>query len=355
MNDAVLNADGPESLLSDLVGKGSLSDGLLSVVPIASASAVSEFAASDRIFGTSSSDILVGTQSNNTIFAGGGSDAVSVGGGNNIIFATDTRSRGSFENDYISLGAGQDSVVLGDERGSFYIEDGWQDSAYIAGFKLEEDRLFLHGDRALYTVESTATGSWILFGDRSDTAIAFLENVQNFSLQGDSVAFLPETQPADAPPAPPAPEDSPENDPEDASAEALVQSLSFYLQLGVPEFRQVAGGIGDDSLVGSNASDQILGFGGRDYAFGGGGADVFVLGSFGGAYYTQSGWEDSIYIDDFTVGEDQLQLSGSIGQYSTEATDTGLWLYSEGDAIAFFNGIQSLDLTSAQYRDLSAT
>jgi len=351
MNNVVSTA-ASESFLGDLLGEGSLSDGLLSVMPTALELTPLEFAPANRIFGTQRNDLLQGTQENNTILAGGGSDAIVVGSGSNIIFTSDTRNRGRFENDYLRLGVGQDSVVLGDDRGSFYIAGGWQDSVYIEGFELGEDRLVLHGDRTLYTTESTDAGSWLLFGNRGDTAIAFLAGVQDFDIGSDSVSFLPEAKPVAAPGAP----DPVESEPSDEdTTDDVVRALNFYLQLGVPEFREVAGGIGDDSLVGGREADQLIGFGGQDYAFGGGGADLFVLGDFGGAYYTQSGWSDSVYIDDFTVGEDQLQLSGSIAQYSTEATETGLWLYAQGDAIAYFNGLQSLDLATAQYRNLAAS
>ena len=117
---------------------------------------------------------------------------------------------------------------------------------------------------------------------------------------------------------------------------------------------EIAGRAEAGAFINAEEADQLIGFGGRDYAFGGAGTDLFVLGDFNGAYYARSGWEDSAYIDDFTAGEDQLQLHGSASDYSTEATETGLWLYANGDAIAFFKGIGFLDFSAVQYRNSTA-
>ena len=349
MNNATSNdLSAPASLLTDLVDDQPFSSSVSTVVLDTSL-----FPISERIFGTESADYIQDTSANNTIFAGGGDDAILTSAGNNIIYTVNIRNRGGFENDYLNLGSGQDTVVLGDALGSYYITDGWQDNVYIEDFEVGEDRLVLHGDRDLYTVQSTDSGAWLLFGDNSETAIAFLKNVQDFDLNSSSVSFLQGAQlePIAEPALDPVEDSAPTQSVEEATDE-VVESLNFYLQLGVPKYREVVGGIGDDLLVGGADSDQLIGFGGRDYAFGGGGADLFVLGDFSRAFYTLSGWDDSVYIDDFTAGEDQLQLHGSASQYSTEVTQTGLWLYAEGDAIAFFNGVQSLDLSAAQYREL---
>ena len=371
MSDALSTATpAPESFLIDLAGNGlsgdglsgnglsgnglsgngllseeSLSEGLSSVMPSVS------FDSADRIFGTGANDLLQGTAANNIFFSGGGDDAVSVGAGNNIIYMSDARSRGRFERDYLNLGSGRDSVVLGDDRGSYYTADGWQDSVYIEGFEVGEDRLLLHGDRTLYTLENSDSGTWLLWGDSRETAIAFLKNVQDLDRLESSLSFLEPAKPVSEI-APAESSEAPAVD--EASVDSIAQSLNFYLQLGVPEFQEVTGGIGDDLLIGSEEADQLIGFGGRDYAFGGAGTDLFVLGDFNGAYYARSGWEDSAYIDDFTAGEDQLQLHGSASDYSTEATETGLWLYANGDAIAFFKGIGFLDFSAVQYRNSTA-
>ena len=287
---------------------------------------------------------------------------------NSIVTPTNADRRGRFELDYLNLRSEQTAqttspqpttVVLGDALGSYYIADGWQDHVYIEGFDTQQDSLLLYGDHSLYTFEDTQAGTWLRYGDDGTTAIAFLEGVSTFELADDSansaIAFISAITTDDEPIQEKQAieeQNAKEQDAKEPTVEEPVRSQDFYLQLGVPAFETVAGNLDDDLLLGGDRADQIMGFGGRDYAFGGGGADLFILGDFGGAYYAREGWEDSVYIDDFTAGEDQLQLHGSIEQYSTESTEEGLWLYAEGEVIAYFNGVRSLDLTAAEYRSL---
>lgn len=329
------SATSSNSFLSDLLGHDPLSVELLTVVPVGTTT--------NQIVGTSSNDFLQGTTENDAIFAGGGNDAILVTAGNNVIYSTDSHSRGSFERDYLNIGTGQDTIVLGDSEGSYYTADGWFDSLYIDGFNTTEDKLVLHGTSELYTVQETEQGSWILWGDDSTTAIAFLKGIEDFNLDGGSVSFLgvPEPEPE------PAPEPAPEKEPEQP-----VRDRDFYLQLGVPEFEDVIGSVGEDLLLGGINADKLVGFGGRDYAFGGEGADLFVLGDFGGKYYTDAGWNDSVYIDDFSVGEDQLQLNGAASDYSVRTTETGSWILADGDAIAFLRGVDNVELASFEYLSL---
>lgn len=320
-----------DSLLDDFTEKDLLSVELPTVLPISSIN--------NLIFDASDDDFLQGTGDNDAIFSGAGSDAIVLASGNNIIYATDSESRGSFERDYLNVGIGRDTIVLGDTKGSYYTANGWFDSLYIDGFNTVEDSLILYGTSELYTVENTAQGSWILLGDDNTTAIAFLQGIQDFDLEGGTVSFLgipePDTTSLSA-----------------AEIEEPIRDRDFYLQLGVPQFEEVIGSTEEDLLIGGLNSDKLIGFGGRDYAFGGDGADLFVLGDFGGKYYTDAGWNDSVYIDDFTVGEDQLQLNGTASDYSVTTTKTGSWILEEEDAIAFLKGIQTVDLESFEYLSL---
>jgi Ca2+-binding RTX toxin-like protein len=219
--------------------------------------------------------------------------------------------RGAFATDYLNLGDGIDTVVLGDEQASYYLANGWLDSVYIDGFNVAEDRLVLHGSSDLYSVSQTDQGSWILFNGDSSNAIAYLKGVFDFNLN----------------------------------------AIDFS-QVGLPAYQDFSGTEADDLLVGGNGADRLFGFAGHDYAFGGGGRDLFVLGDFGGSYYAQNGWADAVYIDDYTVGVDQLQLQGSASQYSVTSGGQGAWLYCEGDALAYLNGVTSVDLSSFQYISL---
>lgn len=330
--------DAPDSLLNDLLGKGGSSP-LLSVMPASGARAdrisFNRPAGTVQIVGTNGDDLLQGTAANSNIFAAGGSDAILAGSGDNFIFTTDARRRGASERDYVNVAAGKDTLFLGDENGSYYTANGWSDSVYVDGFEIQEDRLVLFGNSDLYRVNSSDQGSWLMFGDDNSTAVAYLNGVINFDLTSEAVTYIDGSA-----------DETPDSD--EAIAPEPPPSV-FSVQPEIREYDDVFGSVDDDLLVGSDTADRISGFAGRDYAFGGGSADLFVLGDLSRVYYATQGWDDSLYIDDFTVGVDQLQLRGSADQYSTTSNESGTWILTQGDAIAYLNGVTSVDLNSFQY------
>ena len=222
------------------------------------------------------------------------------------------------------------------KQGSYYSANGWLDSAYVDGFDVSEDRLVLFGSSDLYTINSSEQGSWLMFGDDNTTAIAYLNGVIDFDLLGSATVYLSEAADADVP------EVEVEIAPE-------IPSSLFSIQPEIRDYDDVAGSVGDDLLVGGDTADRIAGFSGRDYAFGGGSADLFVLGDLSRVFYADQGWADSIYIDDFTVGIDQLQLNGTASEYSAVSDAAGTWILAQGDAIAYLNGVTSVDLSSFSY------
>lgn len=294
-----------------------------------------------KTVGTQDDDLLLllNETQDNSILAGGGSDAIVVQGKNNLIVATDAQSRGRFETDYVSLGAGTDTVFLGDIAGSYYTENGWLDSLYIDGFELETDRLVLFGNSALYQVESTTEGSWILSKD-GESAIAYINGLNDLDLNDSALRYTDQLR-----------TDLANVDASDPTI-ILEETLAFYQQLGAPRYTEIVGSPADDQLLGSGAADKLAGFGGNDYAYGGAGQDLFVLGDFGGSYYAQQGWQDSLYIEDFAVGVDQLQLQGSVSEYATTTTETGLWLYQNEDPVAYLKNVRAVDLDSFEYLKL---
>ncbi len=325
-----------ESLLNDLLGD-SVSTTSLTVLPTTQLSIVRPVG-TIQIVGTNGDDFLQGTAASSNFFGAGGNDAILAGSGDNFILPTDARKRGAFERDYLNVAAGKDTVFLGDENGSYYISDGWFDSVYIDGFDAVEDSLVLFGSSDLYALEQTDEGTWLMFGGDSSTAVAYLNDVTDFALDSSAIVYINES-------AAIAPTDTAID--EDAFPAILPSVLS--LQPEIREFDEVGGSIGDDLLIGSDTVDRILGFGGCDYAFGGGSADIFVLGDRNGIYYTDQGWADSVYIDDFTVGVDRLQLKGSASEYSSTSNELGSWIYAQGDAIAYLNGVTDIDFSSFEY------
>ncbi|MEM9541576.1 MAG: peroxidase family protein [Cyanobacteria bacterium P01_E01_bin.42] len=75
------------------------------------------------------------------------------------------------------------------------------------------------------------------------------------------------------------------------------------------------GGKGNDQLEGGAGNDTLIGGGGYDRLTGGEGQDIFVLDDGIQSFYTGRGWRDRAVINDFTSGEDLIQLSGSVGDY----------------------------------------
>jgi len=116
----------------------------------------------------------------------------------------------------------------------------------------------------------------------------------------------------------------------------------------------ILGDLGDDDLFGGLGNDYLDGEAGADYLYGGGevldskeldtltgglGPDVFFLGDMYGAYYEDSfGLGEASYatITDFNALEgDQIQVFGSIDDYSLETFAGGLDIFYKGDLIAF--------------------
>ncbi|MEL7352272.1 MAG: hypothetical protein AAF171_20305 [Cyanobacteria bacterium P01_A01_bin.116] len=296
---------------------------------------------------------------------------------NNPLVGSDRAERlaGFGGNDYANGGGGQDIFVLADFGGSYYTQQGWNDSLYIADFTAGEDKLQLNatppGTASRYTSELGNGGLWLY--DQGD-AIAFLLGTSSFDFDRDTIYLQDLTlAPGLAEPVQPVTEqlvseetglketDLKETGQEKIGSEAVVSEAmtataerpaEFFSQLGIPQYEDIVGSLADDQLIGNGNQEKLIGFGGNDYAAGGSGADLFILGDFGSSYYAQNGWQDSIYIEDFTVGVDQLQLQGSADRYTAEADQSGTWLYDQGDAIAYLKNVSTLNLNEMRYLSL---
>ncbi|MGB5899895.1 MAG: SdrD B-like domain-containing protein [Geitlerinemataceae cyanobacterium] len=89
------------------------------------------------------------------------------------------------------------------------------------------------------------------------------------------------------------------------------------------------GGSGTDVLTGINTLDALPGLGEIDRLRGNADIDTFALADSDRTYYndgddTHSGFGDYGWIQDFTVGEDVIQLSGSASNYSLAESPSGL-------------------------------
>ncbi len=121
---------------------------------------------------------------------------------------------------------------------------------------------------------------------------------------------------------------------------------------------ELTGGSGHDTLNGGegndflNGTDSVAsGLNELDILSGGGGADRFILGESGSAYYHQGGAADFVTIQDFELGVDTVQVFGSLTDYTQAAQGANTLLYWQGqDLVAQFNGMTSLDLSSASFQ-----
>ena len=109
------------------------------------------------------------------------------------------------------------------------------------------------------------------------------------------------------------------------------------LNFNVINFVNVTGTTGNDNITGNSENNIINGFGGQDVLTGGARADTFVLGESGNVFYADAGFADFASIEDFVSGEDKIQLTGSLGDYSFLSLGSTNLITSGNDLIASVN------------------
>lgn len=124
---------------------------------------------------------------------------------------------------------------------------------------------------------------------------------------------------------------------------------------------KLLGGNGDDILIGVDESSATPGAGERDILKGQGGADRFILGNSNTVFYDDNsatvaeGKAGRAIIQDFVIGEDIIQLTGSAGNYHLKITSNGSTnIFETSDSvkelIGVVNGV-ALDLNNATQFD----
>ncbi len=104
----------------------------------------------------------------------------------------------------------------------------------------------------------------------------------------------------------------------------------------------LTGNAGDDTLMGGNGDDILIGGAGNDTLNGGNGKDIFVIAGTGNGTDT---------IQDFTVGQDQIGLSGglSFGQLSFANVNGSAAVRFGNETLALLTGITANQLVQSSF------
>ena len=231
----------------------------------------------DTIKGYDGDDIIEGGAGNDWLYGGNGRDSIHGGSGDDYI-------DGGFGLDYIDGGDGYDTVSYASRLNNFSIDLGTG------------------------VLEFTHTGN--------------KENIHNIekviASKGDDDIYGNQES----------------NHLEGYDGDDYIKGVGGNnVLIGGDGFDTVIGGSGQDKINGSDSYNG--GFYERDYLAGGGGADEFVLGDVYGAYYIANNNHDYAIIEDFSVGEDKLELYGSASHYHVNVY--------HGDAYIYYNDYGSYD------------
>jgi Ca2+-binding RTX toxin-like protein len=281
-------------------------------------------AAPFTITGTPSNDLLLGVTGDNIIIAGDGNDTINtVFGGNDILDggAGDDSFVAGPGNDIIQGGSGSDFVTAGSGNDTV---DGGEGNDFILA---DDGDDFLRGGDGDDRVSGDA-GNDQLYGDNGDDVL--------FGSTGNDTLFG------------------------GAGNDGVFGDIGNDLVFGGSGNDILNGGTGNDRLFGDDGNDTLTGvdifapqpqrgIGEIDTLTGGQGQDTFALGAVltngsKATFYNDGnpatpGVEDYALIDDFTSGQDVIQLVGSAADYTLGQapanlpTGTGIFSNSGGSEL----------------------
>ncbi|MBT9315667.1 DUF4347 domain-containing protein [Leptothoe spongobia] len=218
---------------------------------------------------------------------------------------------------------GADLFILGDDTGGFYDQEFFSDYVDILDFTSGEDTIQLSGVLGDYSFQAVGNSTWIYKGDISNAElVADVFNTGGADITS-SIDFVGGGTP---PPPPPPPTPTPGND--------------------------IVGTPGNDGILeGTTGDDTLNGLGGIDQLQGNSGADLFILGDEAGGFYDQNFFNDYADILDFSIGEDTIQLNGTIDDYSFQTVGTSTWIYkgdiSNAELVADVFNTDGTDITGS--------
>jgi Ca2+-binding RTX toxin-like protein len=247
----------------------------------------------DRVYGEADDDRLFGDAGNDQLYGGYDDDTLEGGSGADQLYGEQGKDTllGGEGNDVMDGGIEADSMVGGAGNDTYYVDN--------AGDKIND----LGAVSDVDTVIVTQTVSYTLAANIENASISATGNADltgnalNNALTGnDAINVL-----------------------NGATGNDVIKAGGGN--------DVIDGGAGNDVVNGGAGNDNICGTvratnGGRgdvDQLTGGAGADLFVLGGVAGRFYDDGisgvGRGDYGRINDFVVGQDQLQLKGNASQY----------------------------------------
>jgi Ca2+-binding RTX toxin-like protein len=238
----------------------------------------------DSITGGAGNDTLIGNDGNDTLRGFGGNDSLSGGNGNDIL-------DGGYGNDTLSGGPGNDTADYSNRPENLTLKVG---AGAVSGAPGEKDSIgsdieTIVGGSGNDLIVGTSGAQSIQGGLGNDTIIGNGGNDTIGGNQGDDTyVFLPSTTPQTIKVCEDA---NAGNDTLDFSAlpgsmpvnvNLTTDNLASYANTKVvsfqageyPNFENVIGGQGDDTIIGNDAANSLSGGGGDDSLAGNGGNDT---------------------------------------------------------------------------------
>ena len=251
------------------------------------------FDGNDKAYGSKGNDIIYGNGGDDSIYAGNGDDIVYGGNGDDIL-------DGGKGNDFLYGGCGNDTYILGRYYGTDIISDidGVSTIKMTEGISLDELDIISVGEDVVITV-SRSENKLIVNG--------FAENPDNYILEvnGESVSLKDGIT-----------TDESEFLSGSEESDYIVNEISFV----------IAGGSGDDRIIGNDEDEIIFGDRENDQILSGDGNDV-IIGGNGDDYINGGDGNDMIdggSNNDFInggTGDDTYLFSPGCGNDSIKDSD----------------------------------
>ena len=285
------------------------------------------FGGNDTVYGSDGNDIIYGNDGNDAIYAGIGNDITYGGDGNDIL-------DGGEGDDFLCGGEGNDTYIFGRNYGTDIISDseGVSTIKMAEGISLDELDIVSVGEDVVITIKGS--GDKLIIN-------GFAENPDNYILDigGESVS-LKNSITADESEFL---SGSEEND-------YIVNEGSFIIAggsgddriIGTDNDEIVFGDSGNDQLLTGDADDIIFGGSGDDYVNGGNGNDMIDGGS--GNDFIDGGAGDDTYFFNPGYGNDSIKDSEGTNaiMFADGFTASGIKAYRSNwnDLLITFDGFE---------------